>query len=408
MPDVSSKFLFLTCQIGAEPAVKSELARLQPDFRFSYSRPGFLTFKLPTGRGLEADFDLGSAFARAYALSIGKVSADSEDALAVAAWEMARAAAKESGLAFERLHVWQRDIRPAGDRGYTPGPTPQSVAAREALLRNLPDDLAKTMEMQPAAKVGALVLDCVLVNHNEWWLGYHRARGGPSCLPGGFVDPLGMRPVKGQKGVAYTNPSDDDDDRASSAELVSRAFLKMEEALWWSRLPILPGDAVVELGCSPGGSCQALLNRGLLVTGIDPAEVHADVLRHPNFTHIRKRAADVRRREFRKTRWLVADMNVAPEYTLDAVEAIVMHDESDVAGVLLTLKLLDWSLVEELPAYLKRIRSWGFPMSQTRQLHHGRQEICVVAQKAGLHRRVKSARATKFRASAIRRKGKAD
>jgi len=405
MPDVASQFLFLTCQVGAEPAVKAELARMQPNFRFAYSRPGFLTFKLPAGLTLAADFDLGSAFARAYALSLGKVTADTEDGLAVAAWELARESAKTLGLTFERLHVWQRDIRSAGDRGYTPGPTPQSIAAREALLRKLPDDLAGAMEMQPAAKVGSLVLDCVLVNPNEWWLGYHRARGGPSCLPGGFVDPLGMRPVKGQRMVSY---SDADDEHASSAELVSRAFLKMEEALWWSRLPIQPGDTVVELGCSPGGSCQALLNRGLVVTGVDPAEVHADVLANKNFTHIRKRAADVRRREFRKTRWLVADMNVAPEYTLDAVESIVTHEEIDVSGMLLTLKLLDWSLADQLPAYLQRIHSWGFPITQVRQLHHGRQEVCVVAQKPGLHRRAKSARATKFRASAIRRKGKAD
>jgi 23S rRNA (cytidine2498-2'-O)-methyltransferase len=405
MPDPSSHFLFLTCQIGAEPAVKSELARLQPGFRFAYSRPGFLTFKLPAGLALAPDFDLTSAFARAYAISLGKVTAETETALAVAAWEMAREAAKTLGLTWERLHVWQRDIRAAGDRGYTPGQTPQSIAAREALLRVLPDNLAGAMEMQPAAKVGSLVLDCVLVNPNEWWLGYHRARGGPSCVPGGFVDPLGMRPVKGQRAVSYT---DADDEHASSAELVSRAFLKMEEALWWSRLPIQPGDTVVELGCSPGGSCQALLNRGLVVTGVDPAEVHPDVLANPNFTHIRKRAADVRRREFRKTRWLVADMNVAPEYTLDAVESIVTHDEIDVSGMLLTLKLLDWSLADELPAYLQRIHSWGFPITQVRQLHHGRQEVCVAAQKPGLHRRAKSARATKFRASAIRRKGKSD
>lgn len=403
MPDPSSHFLFLTCQVGAEPAVKAELARLQPGFRFAYSRPGFLTFKLPAGLSLAPDFDLGSTFARAYAISLGKVTGDTDDALAEAAWSMAREATKSLGLEWERLHVWQRDFRAAGDRGYTPGPTPQSNAAREALLRHLPADLPGTFELQPAAKVGALVLDCVLVNPNEWWLGYHRARGGPSCLPGGFVDPLAMRPVKGQRRVSI---ADGDDEHASSAELISRAFLKMEEALWWSRLPVQPGDTVVELGCSPGGSCQALLNRGLIVTGVDPAEVHPDVLANPNFTHIRKRAADVRRREFRKTRWLMADMNVAPEYTLDAVESIVTHDDIDVSGMLLTLKLLDWSLADELPAYLQRIHSWGFPLTQARQLHHGRQEVCVAAQKPGLHRRAKSARATKFRASAIRRKGK--
>ncbi len=70
---------------------------------------------------------------------------------------------------------------------------------------------------------------------------------------------------------------------------------------------------------------------------------------------------------------------VAPEYTLDAVEAIVTHPEVRIAGLLLTLKLLEWDLAAELPVYLERIRSWGYPHVAARQLHHGRQEVCVVA-----------------------------
>ena len=40
------RFLFATCQLGAEGALKAEVAR-RCDFRLAYSRPGFLTFKLP-------------------------------------------------------------------------------------------------------------------------------------------------------------------------------------------------------------------------------------------------------------------------------------------------------------------------------------------------------------------------
>ena len=63
------------------------------------------------------------------------------------------------------------------------------------------------------------------------------------------------------------------------------------------------------------------------------------MLEHPHFTHIRRRSTQVRRREFRKIRWLTADMNVAPDYTLDAVEAIVTHPQINIRGLLLTLKL---------------------------------------------------------------------
>src|SRR5207253_1515629 len=105
------------------------------------------------------------------------------------------------------------------------------------------------------------------------------------------------------------------------------------------------------------------------------------VVTHPHFAHWKKRGADVRRREFRKVRWLMADVNVAPKYTLDTVEAIVTHAEVRVHGLLLTLKLLEWSLAAEIPAYLERIRSWGFSRVVARQLHHNRQEICVAAER---------------------------
>jgi 23S rRNA (cytidine2498-2'-O)-methyltransferase len=121
------------------------------------------------------------------------------------------------------------------------------------------------------------------------------------------------------------------------------------------------------------------LARGYNVIGIDPAEMDPAVLAHPNFTHIRRRAVQVRRRDLRKVRWLMADMNVAPGYTLDVVESIVTHPEVNVRGMLLTLKLFEWKLAGELPAWLDRIRSWGYNVVRARQLQHNRQEVCVAA-----------------------------
>ena len=63
---------------------------------------------------------------------------------------------------------------------------------------------------------------------------------------------------------------------------------------------------------APGGASQALLDRGMFVTGIDPAEVDPAVVKHPRFRHLRKRGTDVRRHEFLGVRWLAADMNIAP------------------------------------------------------------------------------------------------
>ena len=343
----SPTFLFITCQVGAERALKAELAARWPGFTFAFSRPGFLTFKLPAGAVPAEDFDLRSTFARAYGFSLGKTQAATIEERAADAWKLA------GDRPFEALHVLSRDAASMGYHGFEPHVTPEAEAAEAALRVHTPAGQGEALTR--IAQPGQLVLDCVLVEPDQWWIGYHRAASAESCLPGAIPD--------------FDLPEN----------MVSRAYIKMEEALAWSGLPIKPGQKIVEIGCAPGGASQALLGKGLQVIGIDPAEVDACVLSHPKFTHIRKRGVDVRRSEFRGVTWLASDMNVAPQYTLDTVEAIVTHPAGAMRGLLLTLKLPDWELAAQLPEYLERIRSWGFSKVRARQLVFNRREVCVTA-----------------------------
>ncbi len=115
------------------------------------------------------------------------------------------------------------------------------------------------------------------------------------------------------------------------------------------------------------------------MTGIDPADVDSAVLEHPRFRHLKKRGSDVRRHEFEGVRWLAADMNIAPDSTLDEVEAIVRHPGLSIRGLVLTLKFADWSHAEKLPELMSRVRGWGYRDVRTRQLVTGGQEVCLVA-----------------------------
>lgn len=348
MPD----FIFVTCQIGAERVVKGEVARRWPAFRFAFSRPGFLTFKLPDAHGLADDFELESVFARAYGFSLGNVTGGSHEELADATWKIC------PGHTFQRVHVWENDRAKPGDRGFEPAITAAALEIHRGLIEHCPRPacLARHVgEMLRPAREGDRVLDCIILKGDQWWVGYHRAKAVPSRFPGGMTS-LDLPP-----------------------EAVSRAWLKMEEALRWSQLPIPRGARVAEIGSAPGGASQALLARGLIVTGIDPAEMAPAVLSHPHFTHIRRRSTQVPRREYRKIRWLTVDMNVAPNYTLDAVEAIVTHPQVNIRGLLLTLKLTEWGLAERIPEYLARVRGWGYNIVRARQLQHNRREICVAA-----------------------------
>jgi len=355
----SHQFLFVTCQVGAESAVKADVAHQWPESKFAFSRAGFLTFKLPATLAEKETPALRSVFARAVGWSLGKVEGGSAAELADAAWTLVRQSLPH--VAWNRIHVWPRDLAAPGHRGFEPGITPESIIARDALAQRAPKadvcTAGHTTEQQLtlATRRGDWVLDCILLEPGVWWLGHHRAWTRMQSWPGGFWP--GTPP----------------------AEIISRAYLKMAEALDWSRLPIRSGHRAAEIGCAPGGASKALLDRGLHVLGIDPADVAPAVLAHPQFVHLKKRGADVRRRVFRGILWLFADTNVTPHAALATLESIVTHPEVHIRGLIVNIKLPDWDLSAEVPGYLNRVRGWGFEHAQARQLGHNRQEVCIAA-----------------------------
>ncbi len=178
------EFLLVTCQVDATTALKRELARRWPDFRLAFSRPGFLTFKLPENHRLFADFDLESVFARAYGFSLGKVVGQEMADLAKRVWDI------YGDRPARRVHVWPRDTAAPGDHDFEAKITPQAVLAGEMIRKYCPNPQLLT-ESSPGpptpAKRGDFVLDCVMVEPNEWWVGYHRAQSVRSKWPGGMT-----------------------------------------------------------------------------------------------------------------------------------------------------------------------------------------------------------------------------
>jgi 23S rRNA (cytidine2498-2'-O)-methyltransferase len=228
--------------------------------------------------------------------------------------------------------------------------------------------VAESISVNQVAVAGQRVLDCVLVEPNQWWIGSHTVSSTPQRWPGG-VPKLTV-----------------------SNEVISRAYLKTSEALLWSRLPATAGDQFVEIGCAPGGSCQALLERGYVVTGVDPAKVDPRLAAMPNFTHVQKRAQDLKRKEYADFPWLTADLNVDPTHTLDTVEAIVGHRVVHTRGLLLTLKMLSREMYGKISEYITRVRSWGFEDVRVRQLAFNRQEVCLAALRKRAMRRQRTSR----------------
>ena len=334
------------------------LARPGPGstLRIGYTRPGFLTYKLPEGKFFVPDFRLGSVFARAYGFSIGNASSDDPAVAAQEAWKLL------GDRPVTRVHVWERDRWEPGELGFTPCITPRATAAYEALKTACPNPerLAAGNHLIEPAAPGELVADVILVEANQWWVGYHRAprRDSRKRWPGGIMDLLHAPPGA-----------------------VSRAWLKMEEALAWAQLPAGKG-AVRRVGqFARRGESSACWSRGFEVIGIDPKRKWRRRWRsiRASSPHSPSRgpgaAPGVSQSPLADGRY----ERRARIYARRRAEAIVCHAEVNIRGMLLTLKLPDWKLAGEVPSYLMRIRSWGYNLVQSRQLAHNRHEICVAA-----------------------------
>lgn len=345
-PSPPGDFLLATCQSGAEDALVARLGAALPGATRGAWRRGAVTLRLPPGTDPSAD-DLERlrarvVFARCLFRCFGQArwhddagrAASLATLLPVARWDV--------------VHCFPRDVRGLAASDVAAG-TPVA-AARLRLEEALPGTRHGT------AAPGELVLDCLVDEADRWWLGWHRAASPASCQPGGFHP----RPQPG--------------------DVVSRAWLKLDEAIATMGVDFRPGETACELGAAPGGACQRMLADGVTVVAIDPALVDPVVAAAPGFVQWRKRARDVPLRDLRGFDWVVADMNIDPTSALAAVERVVTAPGSRARGIVLTLKLPDWSRAADLDAWLDRIHGWGFD-ARVRQLSTGGREVCVTGRR---------------------------
>src|SRR5262249_9002741 len=138
MADVPS-FIFVTSQVGAEPALKQEVAREWPGLRLAFSRPGFLTFKIAPGKKLPDDFGEKLVFSRASGICLGKVTGMSPEERADLVWNLV------GDLPVSWLHVWPRDRYAAGYHDYEPGMTAEAVEAERTIRERVPAKLAQQL-----------------------------------------------------------------------------------------------------------------------------------------------------------------------------------------------------------------------------------------------------------------------
>ncbi len=343
------RFIFVICQTAATAATRKELLA-QPGLKLAFSQPGFVTFKVENESGLSDRFSLTSTLARSYGWVLGKAKGTDGEALISQVIEHPELAN------CQHIHIFEREKYSPGEKGFEPGVSVLANEIAEAVAKKIKENprLAE-LKVNQVARPDERVFDVILVQPGEWWLGSHYAT------------------TRSQRWVGGVPRIDTDKD------VLSRAYFKLEEAILWSGFRIRPDEVCAEIGSAPGGACQRLLEMGNRVLAIDPAEMDESFEGNEKLVHIRKRGREVRKREFKEVRWLLADLTNAPTYTLDTVEEIVAHESTNIRGLLLTLKLTDWALVETVPSLLERVKKMGFGLVKARQLAFNRKEFCLAA-----------------------------
>ncbi len=350
----STGFLLCGCQPGAEAALRGRVAEVMPGLKPAAWRRGVVTFRVAEGAGASIDRLEGEGvFARAVIHSLGQVTGT--DALALVREAVALAHANE--IQPQNVHVWHR-MTPVG-RG-----APEALAAAAVARGMLLDAFHLDPSFPVEAEAGSHVLDCVMDSESRWWVGWHLAASVPTRWPGGFHPAAFSELPEG---------------------VVSRAWLKLDEAIRVFEIPLVSGQRAIELGASPGGACQRLMEAGLHVVGVDPALVDPVVASRPRFTQWRMRAREVPLEKFRGCDWLVADMNIDPASTLASLGRAATAHGATLQGIIATLKIPVWSRVAELSGWLDAIRAWGFD-PKARQLSTSGREVCVVALPGGRSR----------------------
>jgi 23S rRNA (cytidine2498-2'-O)-methyltransferase len=348
----SSQFIYFSCQHGAESTIKDDLCGSGGPYRLSFSQKGFVTLKSELKTPVWSKALPTHPLIRCRGHMLDRFEGEQSQDL------IREILAKYGSLDWDCLHIWQRDVAQPGWHGFEPG--------RSQLVEMIAVEFCRALEqaadprsssINAIVPEGSKVLEVILIEPNRWWVAAKPVQTIEDGWPGGVY--------------AVTPPEN----------MISRAYLKIAEAIPWSKLPMRVDDRIVEIGSAPGGACQRLLDLGFQVTGIDPAEMDPSIANHPRFEHWRAKSLQVKRRLFRPFPYLICDANVAPNYTLDTVESIVTYPTSQFRGLILTMKMSSWEHANEIAVHVDRVKSWGFQRVVARQLAHNRREYCLVAEK---------------------------
>ncbi|CAH1194962.1 Ribosomal RNA large subunit methyltransferase M [Paenibacillus plantiphilus] len=155
---------------------------------------------------------------------------------------------------------------------------------------------------------------------------------------------------------------------------ISRAKFKLLEAERAFKLDFATFKEALDIGAAPGGWTQLLLERGLYVTSVDPADLHPSLRQYPRLTYWKKNASEVK---FQPEAFdlLVCDMSWSPmqmsKLVLEQIGAL-----ADGAAAIITVKLMHKKPLQTIRDVIAKLQT-SFELKRAKQLFHNRDEITL-------------------------------
>lgn len=156
------------------------------------------------------------------------------------------------------------------------------------------------------------------------------------------------------------------------ADAVSRAGLKLEEAVHWVGVGPEKGDLCADLGAAPGGWTQVLLARGASVIAIDPKRLRVEAS-PKRLTHLQQSAFDFVPVE--TVDWVVCDMAWRPAEVARLLAK--WGRRSWAQQFIANFKLPMKRKADALSEVVKVLTDGGWTGLRGRQLFHDREEVTL-------------------------------
>ena len=168
----------------------------------------------------------------------------------------------------------------------------------------------------------------------------------------------------------------------SKTDAPSRAYHKIKEACLLANIK-LKGLAAVEFGCAPGGASKFLLDAGVQLVGVDPAEMDKSILEHKNFQFIQEPIQNVTTKALpKKIDILISDVNLNPDVVLKQCHGIFKSNAPKYAFI--TLKTPKVNYLNSFATWRKFFEQMGYDSIDFVQLSSHRKECLGIAIKNSL------------------------